>query len=282
MKRHHAIQKNLYGFLKDGLTTSERRAVESHLKSCEVCATELLMLRETMETLDKHTVRPSDIRGELFWQQFASKVEHRLQDQEADREAPSLVSQVLGMLVDDRKPFGVGFATALSLIAIAFGIWSFWIKSPDAGQIASNGAVRNPSTNVENAALESRTQDYLEQSKILLIGLVNADPKSFRETSSLLVRQREVSRMLVRESADLSSKLTDPSQRQLRELVSDLGLILVQIANLESKHQEQGVEIVKSGVEQNGVLFRINLEEIERATRTSKSMVHNVAAKPSI
>jgi hypothetical protein len=284
MNKHHAIQKNLYDYLREELTASEQNAVETHLRSCEVCAAELRRLRETTELLDNHAVRPSETRGELYWQQFASKVDRRIQVQETEREAPSLVSRVLEMLVDNRKPFGVGFATALSLIAIAFAVWSLWIKSPDVGQVASasDSGARAPSTSVEKVALESRAQDYLEQSKIVLIGLVNADPKAIGEASPLLVRQREVSRILVRESEDISSKLTDPSQRQLRELVSDLGLILMQIANLEMKHEAQGVEIVKNGVEQNGILFRINLEEIARATRQTRAGGKNSAGKPTI
>jgi hypothetical protein len=100
---------------------------------------------------------------------------------------------------------------------------------------------------------------------------MNTDTKSLVESKSFLDRQRAVSKTLVRESQEISLGLTDPSQQRLRELVGDLGLILIQIANLESKHSVQGVDIVKGGVERNGILFKINLEEIQRATQRSRA-----------
>ncbi len=282
MNKHQATQKNLYGFLKNELDPAERRAVETHLRFCEQCAVEFQILREAIALLDRQAVRPSENRSELHWQHFASKVERRIQDQPVERGSRSAVSQLLEMLVDNRKPFGVGFASALSLIAIAFAVWSVWIESPGSEQIAAHESARDLQTNVENASLDSRTQDYLEQSKILLIGLVNADSQAGRGSTSLLASEREVSRMLVRESEDITSKLNDPSQRQLKELVSDLGVILMQMANLETEHETQGVEIVKSGVKQNGIIFRINLEEIRRATRSSSLKGNRGAAKPTI
>ena len=125
---------------------------------------------------------------------------------------------------------------------------------------------------MQKAALESQAQDYLEQSKILLIGLMNTDTKSLRTSGPLLQREQEISRMLVSKSRDLTSKLNDPSQRRLRELISDLQLILVQIANLGTQHDVPGVEIIKGGIEHNDILFKINLEEIHR---TSKSAAKN-------
>jgi hypothetical protein len=130
--------------------------------------------------------------------------------------------------------------------------------------------------------MEVRAADYLEQSKVLLIGIMNTDTKSLVGSKSLLQRQREMSRTLVRESQEISSGLTDPSQQRLRELVSDLGLILVQIANLETEHGVQGVEIVKGGVERNSLLFKINLEEMQRATQSSRNKGNEKQAKSTI
>jgi hypothetical protein len=130
--------------------------------------------------------------------------------------------------------------------------------------------------------MEVRAADYLEQSKVLLIGIMNTDTKSLVGSKSLLRRQREISRTLVSESQEISSGLTDPSQQRLRELVSDLGLILVQIANLETDHGVQGVEIVKGGVERNGILFKINLEEMQRAAQPSRNKGDEKQAKSNI
>jgi hypothetical protein len=281
MKSHRAISQRLYGYLKEELPASERQSVESHLRSCEGCAAELQSLRETLELLDKDARKPNEHRSELYWQHFAEKVEGKIKTGLADDQSPSLVARLLDLLVENRKPFGIGFASALSLIMIVFAVWSLWLKSPDSDQIASDASRRSaigPPANVQKAALEARAGDYLEQSKVLLIGLVNADPRSLSDSRLFLNREKEVSRVLVRQSEELTAELTDPSQRRLKELISDLGLILVQIANLEADHDMQGIEIVKSGVEHNGILFKINLEEIQRM---SKSVPHTKTENPA-
>ncbi len=286
MNFHPTIQKNLYGYLKDDLSLRKRQAVESHLKSCERCAAELRSLREAMSLLDKQAVRPSGRRSDLYWQQFAQKVDQKIQLGAVDEESTSVVGRLLEMLMENRKPFAVGFASALSLIMIALAVWGLWIKAPSSEQLGSDIPSRQrangPTVNVEKAVLETRAEEYLEQSKVILIGLMNADPRSFSKSGSVLQRQREISRQLVRESREITSRLTDPSQQRLKELISDLGLILVQIANLENGHDLQGVEIVRSGVEQNGILFKINLEEIRRVTRSSSKKGTERPAKPTI
>ncbi|MDP2885679.1 MAG: zf-HC2 domain-containing protein [Ignavibacteria bacterium] len=285
MKTHRTIQKNLYGYLRDELSVEDRQAIETHMKSCATCAGELQSMREAVKLLTQKARRPSERRSELYWQQFAEKVERRIQSESAEGEPHSFVGRLLDLLVENRKPFSFGFASALSLIVLAFAVWSLWTEPPALDQVTldSTGYRSNGlQASIQKTAMEVRAADYLEQSKVLLIGIMNTDTKSLVESKSLLRRQREVSRTLVRESQEISSGLTDPSQQRLRELVSDLGLILVQIANLETDHGVQGVEIVKGGVERNGILFKINLEEMQRAAQPSRNKGDEKQAKSNI
>ena len=193
MKTHRTIQKNLYEYLKGELSTEDRRAVETHLKSCSVCAGELESMRAAMDLITLKSRRPSTHRSELYWQQFAAKVERRIQTSSTEEDAQSFVGRLMDMLVEHRKPFSFGFASALSLAVLAFAVWSLWIKVPSADQIASDSAGR-PSggfqTNIQKTAMEVRAADYLEQSKVLLIGIMNTDTKSLVESKSLMQRQR--------------------------------------------------------------------------------------------
>lgn len=285
MSTHRTYQENLYGYLRDELSAAERQAVETHVKSCAACADELQSMRETVDLLSRKVRRPSELRSELYWQQFAEKVERRIQVRATGEEPQSFVGRLLELFAEHRKPFSFGFASALSLLVLAFAVWSLWIKSPGPDQMASDAQVRQSSEReaaIQKTAVEVRAADYLEQSKVLLIGIMNTDTKSLVESKSLLRRQREMSRTLVRESHEISSRLTDPSQQRLKELVSDLGLILVEIANLETEHGAQGVEIVKGGVERNGILFKINLEEMQRGTQPPPRKEHEKHPKSTI
>ena len=64
------------------------------------------------------------------------------------------------------------------------------------------------------------------------------------------------------EAATLKEELDDPRQRRLRELVSDLELILMQIANLEADGDMGAVEFIRSSVNEKDVLLKINLEQL--------------------
>ena len=282
MKTHRTIQKNLFGFLKDELSSKDRVAVEKHLNSCRVCSAELQSMRETMDMVTQKLQRPSERRSELYWQQFAEKVERRIQAEPQEAGSESFLGRLLDLLSDNRKPFSFGFASALTLTAVAFAVWSFWIKAPAPDEIASDSSAHRAPANIQKTAMEVRAEDYLERSKILLIGIMNTDAQSLVGSKAFLDRQRDISRTLVRESQEISSGLTDPSQQRLRELVSDLGMILVQIANIESAHGVQGVEIVQGGVERNGILFKMNLEEIDRATQAPRTKSVEQHAKSTI
>lgn len=285
MKTHRTIQKDLYGYLRDELSAEDRRTIETHVKSCAACAGELQSMRGTVDLLTQKARRPSEYRSELYWQQFAENVERSIQSESLEEEPQSFVGRLLNVLVENRKPFSFGFASALSLTVLAFAVWGLWVKAPAPDQVAldSDGHRSNGlQASIQKTAMEVRAADYLEQSKVLLIGIMNTDAKSLVGSKSLLRRQREISRTLVSESQEISSGLTDPSQQRLRELVSDLGLILVQIANLETEHGVQGVEIVKGGVERNGILFKINLEEMQRAAQPSRNKGDGKQAKSNI
>lgn len=286
MTSHRSIQKNFFGYIKDELPQKDRRTIEVHLQSCKACSDELQSLQATLSQLTDKVKRPSNQRSEMYWQQFADKVERRLQDETVGEATSSFVGRLLDALLENRKPFGVGFVSALSLIILAFAVWSLWMKPPEGDRFASGrpdiGGAQEIRANIQKTAMEVRADEYLEQAKVLLIGIVNADPQSLVSSRPLLQREREESQKLVRESEEISAGLTDPSQRRLKELVSDLGVILLQIANLESKHGAQGVEIVRSGVERNGILFKINLEEMQRTRPSSDKKGISKSAKSTI
>ncbi len=273
MKSHRLVRKHLYEYLRSELPERERADIEAHLAGCSKCRDELDAIRVPASLLDEHVQRPSAKRGDLYWQQFATKVERRIEIEREDETAPSIVRQFLDALVVHRKPFGIGFASALMLMMIVFGVWSVWLRTPVPQQFASEQTsgttITNGSANIQKVSVESRAQDYLEQSKILLIGLMNTDMKNLSASKPMLQREREISRQLVSESAVLTSSLNDPSQRRLKELISDLQLILVQIANLGTERDLPGVEIIKGGIDHNDIIFKINLEQIHRTTKSA-------------
>jgi hypothetical protein len=283
MKSHREIKTNLYEYHRGELPDQQRKEIESHLYACSQCNAELEAIRESTRILDGNLKRPSGHRNELYWQLFTEKVERRIAlDSEGGTEV-STIRRILDAFVEHRKPFGIGFASALMLVMMAFGIWSLWLRNQVSEtfpleQSAQQG-VTLESHAAQKIALDLRAQDYLEQSKVLLIGLMNTNTEALSSSGPFLEREQEISRKLVSESGDLTSKLKDPSQRRVKELISDLQLILIQIANLGTHHELPGVEIIKGGIEHNDILFKINLEEIQRTTKSAAT--HDKIVKPT-
>jgi hypothetical protein len=64
------------------------------------------------------------------------------------------------------------------------------------------------------------------------------------------------------EGRTLSRELDPAANRQLIQLISQLELILLQIANLETKHDLAAVELVREGITREGLLLKINITEM--------------------
>ena len=54
-------------------------------------------------------------------------------------------------------------------------------------------------------------------------------------------------------------ELTAGKNERLRRLVAELELVLLEIANLEAESDFEHVDLLKSGIEQTDLLFKINL-----------------------
>ncbi|MCB0306602.1 MAG: hypothetical protein KDI38_22765, partial [Calditrichaeota bacterium] len=80
-----------------------------------------------------------------------------------------------------------------------------------------------------------------------------------------LTRFRQASQNLIAEAGYLKPALQQTRQQRLGKLVNDLELLLIQIANLEAENDLSAIEVIKSGMDERGILLKINLEEMRQA-----------------
>jgi hypothetical protein len=78
-----------------------------------------------------------------------------------------------------------------------------------------------------------------------------------------------MSRGLAAEAPALRKALDERGEKRLRALVADLEVILMQIANLESGQDLEGVELIKQGVDRKGLFLKIDVGRMGRESRAS-------------
>jgi hypothetical protein len=66
----------------------------------------------------------------------------------------------------------------------------------------------------------------------------------------------------VQRAAVLKDELAGTENKRVLELISKLEMILMQIANYEQKMDLEAVDLIKSGVDNQAILLKINLEKL--------------------
>jgi hypothetical protein len=212
-------------------------------------------MEETVRTMGERQ-RPQ--RDEAFWAGYFDRLAPQLGAAEPRHtrvhHAQSLV----------RHPaFRIGAAAALILVGIALGRW-IWPQrhvptSPSAPTALSPRPDHRPV-----ATPAARAEAYFQNSKVLLLALANFDPATDSAATLNFPTQRRISETLVQEAVYLKSEFTNTAERRLHELVEDLEVILLQIANLENEHDLAAIEMVRTSVTNQALLFRIDLSQMSR------------------
>ena len=265
----------LYGELPG----EDREQFEAHLGACPACAAEYSVLGATLEVMDRRE-RPDP--GVDFWDGYWERLERRMErgaSKAAASEPASFWRRARrAFAAVPRWAYQASAALALVIIGVLIGRAVFVPSGP--------GPATGP-TGVIAAAPQAdptlvRANDYVQRSKVLLLGLVNFDPAA-KDTYGLnLPRQKQISRELLSEAAYLKPALRDSRNERLRELVADLEVILLQIANLESENDLEAVDLVRTGVDKGDLLLQINLSEMAGETKPRTSGTSAPADKPKV
>ncbi len=250
------------------LNQEQKNRFEAHLNSCPECAAEYEKLSATMGIMNQRTRTEPD---HFFWEGYWDKLADRMES--GEKSVPGIMAwwQRFWQSITFQPNWAYRTATAVALMAIGVFIGKLYFGRPVSEQVETAQTVQVPPTVVEQVSLQQRTDQYIERSKVLLLGMINFDPDSEDIYALDMPYQKQISRELIQEASSLKEELNDPAQRQLRELIEDLKITLLQIANLESEHDLAGIELVKSGVDRRGILLKINLEKMQEG-RASKQV----------
>lgn len=112
-----------------------------------------------------------------------------------------------------------------------------------------------------------QVQKYLERSKVLLLGLINLEPAGDQKID--LSKERRVSRALIKQASFLKENL---KEQRLKELINELEGILIEIANMEDQEDLPNVEVLRRGINRQGILLKINIYEMKPSPPVLKQL----------
>jgi hypothetical protein len=255
--------------LYDELTPEQKDHFNHHMETCSSCRSEFEKMKSALEIMD---LREQESMPGDFWSDFQQRLETRL-DREEKRKKPNVVQFFSPLKMLRTVPRWTQYLAA-AILLVAIGIFIGRYFSPGSYSPQPVAQINNQSSSlIKQTAVDDRAYRYLERSKILLLGIVNLDPEAEEASAPDYSRERQVARGLIQEAAVLKDDLTNANQRKLYQLVSDLEVILLQIANLETTNDLPAVEMIRSGVDRRGILLKINLEEMDRDNRGASSPI---------
>lgn len=251
--------ESLYGMLGP----AAKADFERHIGACPECGTEYAALGETLRVMDKRE-RPDP--GPEFWGGYWDRLSRRMLWEETEEgRGPSLASRIGRVFARlPRWAYQTAGAAALLLVGILIG--SRLIGPSGTAPTGAPGTTAAVSAAAPAGAV-AQAGDFIERSKVLLLGLVNFDPAVEDAYAFDLGGKKAASRLLAAEAPAIREGLSEPGQRRLRELVTDLEVVMMQIANLEAGQDVDGVELIKQGVDRRGLFLKIDLDRLARDAR---------------
>jgi hypothetical protein len=257
-------QNMIVDALYEELSSKEQVILEKHLKECALCRKDYEEMAVTLKTMSRR-VRPEPEAKffDGYWGRLAERMDW-------ERAVPPTTFKWWKSLFSKS---GIGFPrwayqAVASILLVAVGIFlgrTFFIPEQMMQQpVTMAKAVSEPDAQVN---VSQRAFDYIQRSKLIVLAIANFDPDNQDPYALNLPYQQQVSKELVQEASWLKEELGDRRQRRLQELVSDLEVILLQIANLEEESDMSAIELVQDGVESRGILFKIHLAQFNDGSK---------------
>lgn len=260
------------------LDAAEAREFEAHVASCAACAALFEEMRVTGATMSG---RRHPDPGENYWNDYYTRLEARIEREAAVVDGAPIAAR-------RRSYVSWGYRVAAAVAVLAAGVWighSMNRSTKEPGISVAHHAQPAPGRSAPGStggvalvSADMRARNYIERSQVLLLELINSRPDTTRAGESDYRTQCARAGAMVREASVLRDDLPGSDNRRLRELVTELQLVLREIANLESKNDLQGVQIIRNRVNREGVLLKIDVQQMREDNSAVKTPVKRSGA----
>jgi hypothetical protein len=207
--------------------------------------------------------------GEQFWDKYWTKLDQRMTKENIQIESRSGSKNIFSLHPNARN-WAIRVLSAAAMILIGIGIGYLYFGNSDSVNQTITGQIP-----VKKAAYPQEATDYLESSKILLLGFVNFDTDEIDPTTMDFSRQQQAAKSLIQQAAVLKDDLKGRENQRVLALIQELEIILLQISNCEREFDIPAIDLIKSGVDNSAIMMKINLEEIMHAVSEENNQSTN-------
>jgi hypothetical protein len=248
------VKELLYDVATGDASPDDVERVRTHAAVCRSCAADLEAIRDVVAAFPRPATVPSDARDGAFWTALANEVDGRLLSP-APRSLPAILRDAAdGFVSANRGRLLAGAGTLALATALLLFLWRDTpvpVRSPQAAEsLPANTVTAVPA---EDASL--RMNDYLKRSRVLLVGITNMKTDGPEVDLSA---ERKQSRALIHEARYLRTKRLDARSAKL---IGDLERILIELANVEERDDLPDVELIRTGIRRENLLFKIRITE---------------------
>lgn len=234
---------------------------KEHMQLCSQCRSKFDEMSSTLRFMSQR-VRPEP--EESYWDSYEERLAQRIKKEENALPKESFWRRRFSTAFHSIPRWAYQSAAAVILIVVGIFVGRMIFFSPVS-------EVQQISQQQPGIQLTSRAHSYIERSKLILLALVNFDPAVEDPYALDLPNQQQISRQLVQEASLLKRDLAASDQKRLQNLIADLEVILLQIANLESENDFEAIELLKDGVNTKGILMEINLSSLRKSMNKGKN-----------
>ncbi len=254
------------------LTGQDKTFLDRHLENCPKCR---VKLDQNSSLLSAVTQKKAHEPQPGFWDNYTTNL-HRRMVSEGHLTGNQLSKKQTSRRFSARFIPAWALQGAAAVIILIVGIFigrQFFApgapSAPAPGPGNQNNAYLTSDLALRQKTLQ-RTVRFLDRSRVILLAIENFDPATQSAGTVNLPYQKEISRDLLKQAISLKQDLSSIRQRRLKELIAELEVILLQIANIDSGSEMETLQLVKGGQYIRGILFKIRINDLRRSTYKTK------------
>ena len=224
----------------DELTQERRAELDAHLASCPACNAELEALRATASYVDEALpLRPQGAELDVW---------SRIQPELDALDQPASKRLVLAY------PAAAVLSAALVVLGLGLGTLLQPSRPIPVADLPAPAPVEQPG--------EAEYVRYLERATPLLLAVANRQAGGTGVASFDPAAERELAERLAADAERLARELESEGRRRQADLVADLRIVFLQMANLPQREYRRGIEMVQATIESRALLFQLSVEEL--------------------